>query len=347
MAHHQINAELSTLCYLEKNGQYLMLHRTVKKNDVNHDKWIGVGGHFEQDESPEECVLREVGEETGYTLTSWRYRGIVTFVSGKGSMEYMSLFTADGFTGTEIPCDEGKLEWVDIEKVWKLNLWAGDKIFFRLLDEQEPFFSLKLVYDAADVLKTASLNGKPMELFDVLDEDGHKTGTVQERGVVHREGDWHRTAHIWIARKREPGGEWELLLQKRSMEKDSNPGRYDISAAGHIAAGEERIPAALRELQEELGIAASESDLEPVGVQKISYEKVFYKKPFRDRELADLYLFRKPVDTDTLRLQKGEVEEVRWFPADYVLQKARTEPDHREFCIYPEEVEKIIQALEA
>ena len=140
MAHHQINAELSTLCYLEKNGQYLMLHRTVKKNDVNHDKWIGVGGHFEQDESPEECVLREVGEETGYTLTSWRYRGIVTFVSGKGSMEYMSLFTADGFTGTEIPCDEGKLEWVDIEKVWKLNLWAGDKIFFRLLDEQEPFF---------------------------------------------------------------------------------------------------------------------------------------------------------------------------------------------------------------
>ena len=87
--------------------------------------------------------------------------------------------------------------------------------------------------------------------------------------------------------------------------------------------------------------------MEPVGVQKISYEKVFYKKPFRDRELADLYLFRKPVDTDTLRLQKGEVEEVRWFPADYVLQKARTEPDHREFCIYPEEVEKIIQALEA
>jgi hypothetical protein len=106
-------------------------------------------------------------EETGYTLTSWRYRGIVTFVSGKGSMEYMSLFTADGFEGTEAPCDEGELEWVDIEKVWKLNLWAGDKIFFRLLDEQDPFFSLKLVYDAADVLKTASLNGKPMELFDV------------------------------------------------------------------------------------------------------------------------------------------------------------------------------------
>jgi 8-oxo-dGTP diphosphatase len=130
------------------------------------------------------------------------------------------------------------------------------------------------------------------------------------------------------------------------MEKDSNPGRYDISAAGHISAGEERIPAALRELKEELGITAEESDLEPVGVQKISYEKVFYKKPFRDRELADLYLFRKPVDTEELRLQKGEVDEVRWFPAEYVLQKARMEPEHREFCIYPDEVEKIIHALQ-
>ena len=126
---------LSTLCYIEKDGKYLMLHRTVKKQDVNKDKWIGVGGHFEADESPEECVLREVKEETGYTLTSYRYRGIVTFVSGNGVTEYMSLFTADGFEGTPIPCDEGELEWVDIDEVWKLNIWEGDKIFFRLLDE--------------------------------------------------------------------------------------------------------------------------------------------------------------------------------------------------------------------
>ena len=89
----------STLCYIEKDGKYLMLHRVVKKNDVNKDKWIGVGGHFEYAESPEECLLREVKEETGYTLTSWKYRGIVTFVYGEDVVEYMSLYTADGFTG--------------------------------------------------------------------------------------------------------------------------------------------------------------------------------------------------------------------------------------------------------
>lgn len=154
---------LSTLCYIERDGKYLMLHRTVKKNDVNKDKWIGVGGHFEQDESPEECVLREVKEETGYTLTSYRYRGIVTFVSGNGVTEYMSLFTADGYTGEPIPCDEGELEWVDKEEVLRLNIWEGDKIFFRLLNEERPFFSLKLVYDGHDKLIYAALDGKEME----------------------------------------------------------------------------------------------------------------------------------------------------------------------------------------
>ncbi|MGX8687818.1 MAG: NUDIX hydrolase, partial [bacterium] len=120
-----LKPELSTLCYMEKDGQYLMLHRVVKKNDVNKDKWIGVGGHFEEDESPEDCLLREVREETGYRLLSWRFRGIVTFVSGNGVTEYMHLFTSDSFEGEPAPCDEGVLEWVDIEKVWNLNLWEG------------------------------------------------------------------------------------------------------------------------------------------------------------------------------------------------------------------------------
>lgn len=151
---------LSTLCYIEKDHKYLMLHRTVKKNDVNKDKWIGVGGHFEKDESPEECLLREVKEETGYTLTSYRYRGLVTFVSGKGQTEYMSLFTADGFEGEPILCDEGELVWVDIDEIENLNIWEGDKIFFRLLAEEREFFSLKLVYDAQDRLIEASLDGK-------------------------------------------------------------------------------------------------------------------------------------------------------------------------------------------
>ena len=161
-----MQAQLSTLCYLEKDDQYLMLHRVVKKNDVNKDKWIGVGGHFEQDESPEECLLREVREETGYTLTSYRFRGIVTFVSGDGVTEYMHLFTADGFEGTPIECDEGVLEWVPVSRIEDLNIWEGDKIFFRLLIEEAPFFSLKLVYDGTGGLVSAALNGKEMKLPD-------------------------------------------------------------------------------------------------------------------------------------------------------------------------------------
>ncbi len=150
----------STLCYMEQDGKYLMLHRIVKKNDINKDKWIGVGGHFEEDETPEECVVREVKEETGYTLTSYQYRGLVTFVSGNGVTEYMSLFTADGFEGEPIVCDEGELVWVDIDEIESLNIWEGDKIFFRLLAENREFFSLKLVYDAEDQLIEAALDGK-------------------------------------------------------------------------------------------------------------------------------------------------------------------------------------------
>lgn len=152
--------KLSTLCYIERDDQYLMLHRITKKNDINKDKWIGVGGHFEEDESPEECLLREVKEETGYTLTSYRYRGLVTFVSGSGVTEYMSLFTADGFEGEPIECDEGKLEWVDKDRIEELNLWEGDRIFFRLLRERQDFFSLKLVYDGGDKLVEVQLDGR-------------------------------------------------------------------------------------------------------------------------------------------------------------------------------------------
>lgn len=154
-------AQNTTLCYLERGGEWLMLHRTKKKNDVNHDKWIGVGGKFEPGESPEECLLREVREETGLTLTRWRYRGIITFVLD-GTAEYMHLFTADGWTGQMIrgqDCAEGILEWVPKEKVPALPLWEGDRIFFQLLAEERPFFSLKLCYEG-DVLTSAALDGK-------------------------------------------------------------------------------------------------------------------------------------------------------------------------------------------
>ena len=157
-----LHSELSTLCYIERDGQYLMLHRVSRKNDINKDKWIGVGGHFEQDESPDECLVREVYEETGYRLTFYRFRGIVTFVSGDGVTEYMHLFTADGFEGEPVPCDEGVLEWVDIDRIGELNLWEGDRIFLRLLADNEPFFSLKLTYDGKGGLTRAVLNGKPV-----------------------------------------------------------------------------------------------------------------------------------------------------------------------------------------
>ena len=156
--------KLTTLCYIEKDNKYLMLHRIKKENDINHDKWIGVGGKFELGESPEECLLREVKEETGYTLTAWKYRGIITFVYGEDIVEYMSLFTADEFEGTPIDCNEGVLEWVEKERISELNLWEGDRIFFRLLEEREDFFSLKLVYDTEDVLIHAVLDGKELAL---------------------------------------------------------------------------------------------------------------------------------------------------------------------------------------
>ena len=155
--------KLTTLCYIRNNDQVLMLHRTKKETDLNKDKWIGVGGKLEQHESPDDCIYREVKEETGYTLTSWRFRGIVTFIYGEEITEYMHLYTADGFEGEPIPCDEGDLEWIEKDKVTQLNIWEGDKIFLRLLAEEHPFFSLKLVYDTNDVLQYAALDGKQLK----------------------------------------------------------------------------------------------------------------------------------------------------------------------------------------
>ena len=149
----------TTLCYIERDGQYLMLHRTMKENDLNHDKWIGIGGKFEDKESPEDCVIRETLEETGLTLTSYQYRGIVTFVSDKWETEYMHLFTSDGFEGELIDCDEGELEWIAKDRLLELTLWEGDKIFLRLIDTPCPFFSLKLVYRGEE-LTEAVLDGK-------------------------------------------------------------------------------------------------------------------------------------------------------------------------------------------
>ncbi len=199
MAKEHAVPRLTTLCYAEREDSYLMLHRVKKVNDVNKDKWIGIGGHFEPGESPEECIRREALEETGLTLQNLRFRGIVTFcfrestedwtaeefsarlwkddtdkvvnVTGEevywDDWEYMCLFTATVKDRELADCNEGDLEWVKKDRIETLNLWEGDKIFFRLLEKEEPFFSLKLCY-YGDKLIQAVLNGERME------EDGRQ-----------------------------------------------------------------------------------------------------------------------------------------------------------------------------
>ena len=167
--------QLTTLCYIERDDSYLMLHRIKKENDLNRDKWIGIGGRFEADESPEECLLREAREETGLELLSFRMRGIVTFLSEKWEGEYMFLYTADYPQAADAPlpdCDEGVLEWIPKSEIFQKNLWAGDKIFFRLLEEERPFFSLKLAYDAEDVLCGASLDGRNLTKEEIEEMTG-------------------------------------------------------------------------------------------------------------------------------------------------------------------------------
>lgn len=155
----------TTLCYLVSEGRCLMLHRTKKDHDASHDKWIGVGGKCEGDESPDECMIREVREETGLEVTAWRYRGIVTFVSDIWPCEYMHLFEATAWQGQQVECDEGDLQWVSIDRLFDLQLWPGDRIFLSLMHHREqPFFSLKLVY-RGDTLVRARIDGR--EIADV------------------------------------------------------------------------------------------------------------------------------------------------------------------------------------
>lgn len=156
-------SNLTTLCYIEQDSKYLMLHRMKKQQDMNKDKWIGVGGHFEPGESPEECLLREVREETGLELLDYRFRGLVTFIADDCETEYMCLYTSDAFSGQCKECEEGTLEWVEKARLKDLELWEGDYIFLDLLNREVPFFSLKLVYQQ-NHLTEAVLDGRELEI---------------------------------------------------------------------------------------------------------------------------------------------------------------------------------------
>ena len=151
----------TTLCYLEREDAYLMLHRIKKQDDYNHDKWVGVGGKFERFESPEDCLVREVREETGLTMRTPQYRGIVDFYCAPWPAERMHLYICTDFCGKMTDCDEGCLEWVDKNAVQDLPIWQGDKIFFKLLAEDAPFFHLELTYEG-DVLVKAVLDGEEL-----------------------------------------------------------------------------------------------------------------------------------------------------------------------------------------
>lgn len=358
MSEHMNN--LTTLCYMEQDDCYLMLHRIKKKQDVNQDKWIGIGGHFEAGESPEECLLREVREETGLELTRWQFRGIVTFtfqnpqsksVSGNGKlvqngivqsdMEYMCLYTADGFEGVLTDCEEGVLEWVKKSEISGLPIWEGDRIFFHLLEIGHPFFSLKLDY-IGERLEHAVLDGKEMELLDIRREDGSLTGLTRERTLAHEDGTIHGTSHVWIIRQSSTG--CEVLLQKRSSNKDSFPGCYDVSSAGHIPAGSDFLESALRELEEELGIRASASMLRYIGTHKAFLQTSFYGRPWNNYEVSAVYLYEEPVDIEKLCLQQEEIEAVTWMELSACL--AEVQAGNPAYCIYADELELVEQACQ-
>lgn len=181
-----------------------------------------------------------------------------------------------------------------------------------------------------------------MEYFDIRNADGTITGVIKERSLVHQDGDLHGTVHIFIVRPQ--GDSYDLLLQKRSKDKDAWPGCYDISSAGHLSAGQDYMEAALRELEEELGIKADESDLHFIGYHEGFSDEIFYGKPFRNHELSAVYLYTKEVDADQLILQEEEVESVRWFPLKECKEKAAAQD--KNFCLFEDEIAMIVNWLE-
>lgn len=225
----------------------------------------------------------------------------------------------------------------------ELNLWDGDILFLDLLKRNVPFFSLKLCYRKNGSWHRALLDGRELELFDLVREDGSPTGHVMERCMVHKRGELHRTVHIWVVNKKADGSV-EVLLQKRSQAKDAYPGCYDVSAAGHMLAGEEFEAAASRELFEELGIDAQEGELRFIGYHEGYVEAAFWGQPFKDWEISAVYLYERPVKPENLVIQKSEVEEVSFWDYDKVFTGILE--GTLKTCIYPEEFKLIKKALE-
>lgn len=327
----------TTLCYIEKDHQYLMLLRNKKPNDLNEGKWIGVGGKLEEGETPRQCALREIREETGLTALDLTARGVVHFHSEAWGSEEMYLYTVADFQGELTDCDEGQLRWIDKAEVFDLKLWDGDRMFLQYLIDDAPYFDMTLCYDADDRLRQCIVDGHEEELFDIYHEDGSPARYIAGRGFAHLRGLWHITAHIWVVRPAH--GTPELLLQLRSRHKELHPACYDTSSAGHIAAGEELLTGAIRELSEELGLTAAADELQPIGILQSTYDNGDY----HDREHCHVFVYRADIADSDIRPQESEVDGVMWL----TLDECRRAVQRSEFpnCIDPRELEMLAPLL--
>lgn len=326
----------ATLCYIERDGKYLMLLRNKKQNDPNEGKWIGVGGKLEKGETPEECARREIMEETGLRATSLVHWGDVYFHSDVWESEIMRLFLVTEFEGELCECGEGELHWKDKEEIFDLNLWDGDRIFLKYLINGRRFDRMELVY-SGERLRSCIVDGREEELFDVYNEDGSPADYVVSRDYAHWRGLWHTTAHIWIVGGEE-NGEPSLLIQLRAACKRLYPSRWDISAAGHIPAGENAEQGAVREIGEELGLRVGTDELRYIGTMKMTYDDD-YDEGYHDREHCRIYILRRDVDLSALTLQKSEVESVMWVGYDRLMEAIKNGTLHH--CFDIEELEYI------
>ena len=331
----------ATLCYIERDGRYLMMLRNKKQNDPNEGKWIGVGGKLEEGESPEECARREILEETGLNATELMHFGDVYFRSDVWGEEIMRLFLVTGFEGELADCAEGELHWIEKDKVFDLNLWDGDRIFLQYLITGKRFDEMTLTYEGERLCR-CSVDGEDVELIDVYNEDGSPAGYVASRDYVHWKGLWHTTNHMWIVRQNEVG-RYELLLQLRAACKRLYPSCWDISSAGHIPAGEAALQGAVREIQEELGLSVRPEELEYIGTLVMTYDDD-YGEGYHDREHCRISILRKQVSISEMTLQASEVERVMWFGLDG-LADAMADGTWKH-CLYQEELDFIRPHLE-
>ena len=331
----------ATLCYIERDGKILMMFRNKKPNDPNEGKWIGVGGKVEPGETVEQCARREILEETGLTvreLTAW---GDVWFRSDVWEDEVMHLFAASGAEGELSECDEGELHWIEKDEVFSLRLWDGDRVFLKYLMQGVKFDRMELEYHG-DRLCRCVVDGNEEELLDVNLRNGEPSGMVVSRDFVHWKGQWHPTVHVWLT-GRDPQGKPTLLLQLRAAGKRLYPSHWDISAAGHIPAGERPLNGALRELEEELGVHAAPDDPVYAGVLIMTYDDDI-GQGYHDREHCYVYLLHSDADESEFTLQASEVEKVMWMPFDELYEAVRRNTFHH--CLFTRELDFIRPFIE-